>query len=220
MNADQFRLFIESGEVRELRRVLASNSELANQTITWFLNQENESDPLHYVCDCVFNEWLSESLAFEVAAVLLEYGALIDGSDERESPLIAATSLGVETVATLLVESGANLEATSIFGSRALHWAASIGLPRTVATLIQRGAEIEAKCTEYGATPLFWAVHAMGPHGPNKKRDPVGAAKVLVAAGANVHTTNKQGMTALECSSEVGSKELYELLLHRPTQAT
>lgn len=212
VNAEQFRLLIESGHVQELRCALASNSDLANQTITWFLNQENESDPLHYVCDCVFNEWLSENLAVEIAALLLEHGALVDGSDKRESPLIGATSLGVGSVAALLVESGANIEATSVFGARPLHWAASIGLPETVAILIQRGAEIEAKCTKYGATPLYWAAQAMGPHGPSKRKDPVGAAKVLIAAGADVHAMNKEGMSALECSRGAESKELYTLL--------
>lgn len=213
MNAKQFRLLIESGHVQELRHALASNSDLANQTVTWFLNQENESDPLHYVCDCVFNEWLSEKLAVDIAALLLEYGARVDGSDKRESPLIGAISLGVESVAALLVESGANVEATSVFGARPLHWAASIGLPETAAMLIHRGAEIEAKCTEYSATPLYWAAHAMGPHGPSKRKDPVGAANVLIAAGADVHATNKEGMSALECSRRAESTELYTLLL-------
>lgn len=208
MNADRFRLFIESGEVQKLRLALTLNPELANQTVSWYLNQENESDPLHYVSDCVFNGMLDEYLAFEIAEALLEHGAEINGSHKRESPLIAATSLGVESVAALLINSGADLEATSVFGSRALHWAASIGLPQTVKMLIQRGAEIEAKCSEYGATPLFWAVHAVGPYGPKKKRDPIGSAKVLINAGANVNTMNRHGVSALEHAIEIESNEL------------
>lgn len=213
VNDEHFRLLIESGQVQPLRQALATNPDLANQTVKWFLNQENESDPLHYVCACVFNKRLSEDLAAEAAALLLEYGALVDGSDGRESPLIGAASLGVETIAALLVESGANLEATSVFGARPLHWAASIGLPQTVALLIERGAEIEARCTEFGATPLYWAAHAMGPHGPSGGKDPVGAARVLIAAGANVHATNKQGVSALECSRKAETQELYKILL-------
>ena len=213
MDPEQFRLLIESGHLQELQRALASNSDLANRTITWFLNQENKSDPLHYVSDCVFNEWLSEELAAEIAALLLGHGALVDGSDRRESPLVGATSLGVESVAALLIEAGADIEARSVFGARALHWAASIGLPETTAKLIKRGAEIEAKCTEFGATPLYWAAHAMGPNGPAKRRDPVGAAKLLLEAGADVNATNKEGMSVLECSRGAESNELYSLLL-------
>ena len=204
---------IEAGDLQGLKSALASDPELANQSVAWFLNQKNESDPLHYVCDCVFNDWLDDARAPEIAALLIENGALIEGTAGRESPLIAATSLGVETVAKLLIDSGANPEATAVFGARPLHWAASVGLPSTVELLIQRGAELEAKCTEFGATPLYWAAFGFGPHGPNKKRDPVGAAKVLLDAGASVDTTNNQGISVLKCSQQADSNEMYELLI-------
>ena len=203
---------IETGDLQGLRDALATAPELANQSVAWFLNQNNESDPLHYVCDCVFNGSLDEPRALEIAALLIESGALIEGTEGRESPLIAATSLGVETVAKLLIDSGASLEATSVFGARASHWAASVGLPSTVELLLQNGAELEARCTEFGATPLYWAVFGFGPHGPNKKRDPLGSARVLLDAGANVDTTNNQGTSALECAQQADSNEMFELL--------
>ena len=204
---------IEAGDLQGLKNALVSDPDLANQSVEWYLNQKNESDPLHYVCDCVFNDGLDDARASEIAALLLENGALIEGTQGRESPLIAATSLGIETVAKLLIESGANLEATAVFGARPLHWAASVGLPSTVELLIHNGAELEAKCTEFGATPLYWAVFGFGPHGPGRKRDPVGAAKVLLDAGAGVDTTNNQGISALQCSQQADSNEMYELLI-------
>jgi len=203
---------IEAGDLQGLKGVLGKNPEFANQIVEWFLNQKNESEPLHYVCDCVFNDWLSDSRASGIASMLIENGALIEGAEGRESPLIAATSLGVETVAKLLIDSGANLEVTAVFGARPLHWAASLGLSSTVEHLIQQGAEIEAKCIEFGATPLFWAVFGFGPAGPNKKRDPIEAAKILLEAGASVETTNNQGVSALRCSQQADSNEMYELL--------
>ena len=177
MKNDKFRLMIEAGDLQGLSAVLIADHDLANQSVSWHLNQNNQSDPLHYVCDCVFNGWLDEARGSEVAALLIENGALLDGSIGKESPLIAATSLGVETVAKLLVDAGAKLEPTSVFGARALHWAASVGLPSTVDLLLKQGAELEVKCTEFGATPLYWAVFGFGPNGPNKKRDPLGAAR-------------------------------------------
>jgi len=212
MSSERFRKFIEAGDLRKLKEDLERTPELANQSIEWFLNGTNESDPLHYVCDCVFNDWLDDASASEIASLLLEYGALIEGSEGRESPLIAATSLGAEAVANCLIKSGANIEAIAIFGARPLHWAASMGLPSVVESLIQHGAALEAKCTEFGATPLYWAAVGFGPHGPAKKKDPVGAAKVLIDSGANVGTVNKQGESALECSRHADSNEMYELL--------
>ncbi len=213
MSAERFRLLIKTGDLQGLQGALAYNPDLANQSIAWFLNQDNQSDPLHYVCDCVFNDWLDEARASEIAALLIENGALIEGTEGRESPLIAATSLGAETVARQLVDCGANLEATAIFGARPLHWAASVGLPATVELLTQHGAELEARCSEFGATPLYWAVFAFGSHGPNGKRDPVGSAKVLLDAGARVDTTNSQGISALSCSQQADSNEMFELLV-------
>jgi len=167
---------------------------------------------LHYVCDSVVNVGLAEDRAAKVAALLLEFGAEIEGSPGRESPLIAATSLGVAGVAQLLVEAGADIEATALFGARPLHWAAYLGLPTTVETLLDRGAAIEAKCTEFGATPLFWSAHAFRTQRPEKYQALIAAAKVLIAAGARVDPTNKDGMTAAQCARRAKSPDLYELL--------
>lgn len=212
MSSERFRRLIEAGDLPELKEVLQRNPELANLNIEWFLNQTNESDPLHYVCDCVFNDWLDDTRASEIASLLLKHGAMIEGTEGRESPLIAATSLGAEAVANCLIKSGANIEATAIFGARPLHWAASLGLPSVVKLLIRRGATIEARCTEFGATPLYWAAVGFGPNGPAKKKDPIGSAKVLIDSGADVGTMNNQGESALECSRHADSNDMYELL--------
>jgi len=213
MSTKEFRELIEAGELTKLKDALEYTPGLANQSIEWFLNQINESDPLHYVSDCVFNGWLDDDKASEIAELLLQHGALIEGTEERESPLIAATSLGAEAVVKVLIDSGANVEASGIFGARPLHWAASMGLPLTVERLLKSQAEIEAKCTEFGSTPLYWAVVGFGPNGPNRKIDPIGSARVLIEAGANIATTNIQGVSALEYSRGADSNEMYELLL-------
>jgi uncharacterized protein len=212
MKVDDFRLLIERGNVDGIRGALKSEPALANQTIRWFLNQQNESDPLHYVSDCVGHGSLINGKEGEIAEVLLAYDAAIDGTENRESPLIASASLGAEKVSKVLVEAGAALESTSIFGSRALHWAAWIGTPSTVELLVAHNANIEAGCSEFGATPLFWAVHGYGPNGPKQKKDQVGAARILIQAGASVDTANRHGVSALELSKLCGNRDMYELL--------
>ena len=212
MTEDTVRRLIELGDVAGLRSALKVDPGLANRTIHWHLNQDNESDPLHFVSDCVANGWLTNGAESEIVEVLLAFGAQINGSAGRESPLIASTSLGVERVSTVLIEAGAELEKTSIYASRALHWAAWMGTSTTVKRLIARGAQIEAKDSEFSATPLFWAVHGYGPHGPERKQDQVGAAMMLIEAGANARTTNSRGLSALELANSCRSKDMYELL--------
>jgi hypothetical protein len=147
-----------------------------------------------------------------VGASLRLHGAAIDGTDGRESPLIASASVGAETVSKVLVEAGAALEGTSIFGSRAIHWAAWIGTPSTIELLVAHKANIGARCSEFGATPLFWAVHGYGPDGPKQKKDQVGAARILIQAGASADTANRHGVSALEQSKLCENRDMYELL--------
>jgi ankyrin repeat protein len=213
MNDDGFRDCISRGDVDGVRRALEAEPELANRTIRWHLNQDNQSDPLHYVSDCVGQGWLTNGTEGEIAALLLEHGAALEGSEGRESPLIAAASLGAERVAVLLIDAGAELERRSIFGSRALHWAAWIGLPATVERLAGSGADIEARCTEFGATPLFWAVHGYGPKGHREKGGQVEAARTLIAAGAEIETLNKQGLSAIDLAGQCSGRDMYELLI-------
>src|SRR5579862_8927517 len=141
MNAEDFRLLMERGDVDGLRGALKSDPVLASQPIRWFLKQENLSDPLHYVSDCVSHGWLSSGTEGTIAEVLLAHGAAIEGTAGRESPLIGSASLGAERVSKVLIEAGAALERTSIFGARALHWAAWVGSSSTVELLVAHKAD-------------------------------------------------------------------------------
>ena len=211
-SADDFRTFIERGDADAVSAALNADGALANSTVHWYLNQPNESDPLHFVSDCVGNGLLTNEREGEIASLLLAHGALINGSPGREPPLIAAASLGADRVARVLIEAGADLEATALFGARALHWAAWTGASAVVAMLIAKRAEMEMRCTEFGATPLFWAVHGYGPHGPDEKQDQIGAARALIEAGAEIATANKHGESALEMARRYDNAAMYELL--------
>ncbi len=215
MDDQDFRQLMEQGDAAGVREALESNPDLANRTIRWHLNQDNESDPLHYVSECVAQGWLVNGAEAGITRLLLEHGPRIEGSDGRESPLLGSASLGAEAVSRVLIEGGASLEATALFGARALHWAAWLGSEATVACLIAHGAEIEPRCTEFGATPLFWAVHGFGPNGPRQKRDQIGAAQRLIEAGAAVHTANRQGRSALDLAKLFPSRAMYEMLSER-----
>jgi ankyrin repeat protein len=210
--AEQFKAALTRGDTVAVRAALAKDAGLANATIRWHLNQDNESDPLHYVCDCVAHGWLDNGAEGELAEQLLASGALIDGSKGRESPLIAAASMSVARVAKVLIRAGANLEVVALFGARALHWASWVGAAGIVDALLSGGAEVEVRCTEFGATPLFWAVHGYGPRGPKEKREQVEAARLLLAAGATVATANREGLTALALARQGKTRDMAALL--------
>ena len=214
MDILELRKIIESGDIDAARSALASDGELADKTVIWGLKEECQSDPLHFVSDCVAEEWISDDKAAELAKILLAHDATVDGTNGRETPLLGATSLGAEQVANILIESGADVAATSVFGAVPLHWAAYMGLPSTVEKLLQAGAPLEARCTEFGATPLFWAVHGFGPRGPDNSTGQIAAASVLIGAGAVIDTTNKDGLTAIDCSLRAKSSEMHDLLVH------
>jgi ankyrin repeat protein len=209
---ESFRAAIERGDVPAVAAALQADPGLANRTIRWYLNQPNESDPLHFVSDCVGNGLLTNGTEGEIAKLLVSSGAQVDGSQGRESPLVAAASLGAGRVAKVLVDAGADLEAISIFGARALHWAAWTGASSTVELLLEHGAEIEQKCSEFGATPLFWAAHGYGPNGCADKNGQVAAARALIKAGAKIATSNKFGETALEMAKRCARQDLLEIL--------
>lgn len=213
MRVDAVRGLIECGDTDGLRRALQQDAALANRPIHWHLNRDNVSDPLHYVADCVGRGLLPPGRDGDLARVLLESGAAIRGSPGREPPLIGAASLGADAAARVLVEAGAPLEAEGPAGSRALHWAAWTGASATVEVLLRHGAQLEVREEEHGATPLFWAVHGFGPRGPKPARDPLGAARLLLAAGAHRETSNREGLSALELAATFADRSMHLLLL-------
>lgn len=212
MSDEDFRSFLAAGDVEKLRAVLEAEPARANATIRWYLNQWNESDPLHFVADAVGHGWLTNGREGETATLLIEHGAAIEGSAGRESPLIAAASLGAPRLARVLNDAGADPERTGLFGARALHWAAWTGEADIVAQLLARKVEVEPRCSEFGATPLYWAVHGYGPQGPRAKKNQVQAARRLIEAGAKVETTNKQGRSARALAREGVRGDMSELL--------
>ena len=180
----ELKEIIERGLVSELESFLSEKPEYSNRKIKWVKNQENETDPLHYISDCVFNGVLTNGNESTLAKILIDHGAKVEGSDGVESPLIGAVALSVESVAKTLIEAGANIEATAVHGANSLHWASYVGLPDIVSIILNMGSDIEKKCSEFQATPLFWAVQGFCKSNDIDKSSIVRSAEILVAAGA------------------------------------
>jgi ankyrin repeat protein len=208
----QSKELIELGLIDELKDLLLKNPELSNKKIKWGQYKENETDPLHYVSDCVFNGLLTNGNEAEIASVLIANGAKINGSDGAETPLIGAASLSVESVASCLIKAGANISSTSVHGANALHWASYVGLPSIVKLLLNEGADIEQRCIAFQATPLFWAVQGFHKNHPINRSSIVEAAEILVHYGADIHAKNFKGVTVLEWAHESENEDLIQVI--------
>lgn len=182
------RTAIETGDVAVLQRLLAANPGAANASIRWGQNDELFTQPLHFVCDKVFDGSLSGGQAVELARALIASGADID--DQNGDPLNAAASLGATEVGLLLLDAGARPDLRGFFGETALHWAATIGNAVLVQRLLEKGAPLDVKDEKWDATPTGWALHGWaeppppGNHGHHRE-----VVMHLVRAGAVVDPT-------------------------------
>lgn len=170
---------IEAGDAQALLDLLSASPELANAPIRW---GRNESRPLHFLSDKVFDGTISGDRAADMARALLAAGA--DLEDQNGDPLNAAVSLGATAVAFVLLEAGARVDQRSSFNETALHWAAVMGNDGLVRELLARGAPLDVRDVRYSATPLGWARHGLTeapPAGSSGHREVIAQ---LVAAGA------------------------------------
>jgi uncharacterized protein len=101
-------------------------------------------------------------------AVSTERGHVVDAA------LHVACRNGHAAVARLLQRCGADPDALGYFRASALHWSALRGFLECVGALIEAGAQLEVRDTEFDATPLGWALR--GGHAP--------VARALFNAGA------------------------------------
>ena len=109
--------------------------------------------------------------------------------------LIAATDQDMNRLADALIKAGANIASQyGQHGGTALHFAAWHGHSKLVRLLIDSGAKIEIRCEDWDSTPLGWAVHGSSPNAWTSIRDQVGAAKMLIEAGARVELDGFMGM--------------------------
>lgn len=129
----------------------------------------------------------------EVVALLLDYGAEIDGTgddDNHRTPLWWALDSDRPRVVRLLLQKGANVNATTRNGETLLFPAIRSAEFRVwnLRILLSRGADIEAQ-DAYGRTVLMKATH-LG-------RGAVKAIQLLLANGANIEARSGSRETPL-----------------------
>jgi len=174
----------------------------------------------------------------------LSLGADVNAKDIRgNSALLYAAINGHEVVAELLIDKGAEIDATGgYYNWTPLHWAAYTGHTGVAKLLVTRGANVNAKCADDG-TPL----HEAAWHGhkdvielllesgvdPNARDNWSGdtalhrvaaggyadATKVFIAKGVDTRVKNMAGQTALYKAASAGNKKVASLLLGKESSA-
>ena len=160
--------------------------------------------PLYYAALCGIRD-LTERL---VAAHPQDINA---PGGSRGAPLNAALHSGHLNIALFLLGRGANGENGGIAGQTALYMASSRGYTKVVRSLIDRGADLKAKCNawdEYGRpvqwTPLLVALEKGRPE----------IARMLLERGADVNYTDNHGRSPLHIAERHPSIDLIRLLLN------
>jgi uncharacterized protein len=204
-------------DYKAIEQALSDNPALANEGIPLDADNTAKAHPLHRICDGVFSKIYTDEEAVKMAKIFLAHGANINGNElieKKDTPLIAAASLHADKVAIFYIDNGANINHAGCNGGTALHWAAWCGKESVVKKLIEAGAEINKKCIDFKATPLFWAVHGLKNGGTNNMQDTLECFKLLMQAGADKNIPNGQGITVFDLLND-GDTELRELLRGR-----
>jgi len=174
-----------------------------------------------------------------IAELLIEAGADVEGATAdsvgRQHPLhLVATRLSGASMAQLLINGGAKLDARDKAGKTPLIRAVSAGNIEVADVLLKAGADIEKGDTELGASPLSWAacsdqVRAVefllskgaqinrqaGPDGDTPLHRAVVCClktpdmiNLLVAKGADVNALNNNGVTPIKQSYSKRQRDL------------
>ena len=145
-----------------------------------------------------------EAGSLAVAKFLLKEGVSVDAKNSIHggTALMDAASFGWDSIAVVLLQSGANVSMTSYKGQTALSVAAYNGHERTAKILLNSGADLESRDDE-GSTPLSVAA----------RWDRVEMVRMLLAAGAKVNAFSLGGKTPLMKAAEMGNRASMEVLL-------
>jgi ankyrin repeat protein len=107
---------------------------------------------------------------------------------ERRKLVDAAQDQNIDAV-RLMLEAGWPVDARGQHGGTALHWAAWHGNVEMARLILHFHPALEAEDSDYGGTPLGWAIHASEHGWHPESGDYAGTVSALLKAGARPPTT-------------------------------
>jgi len=139
-----------------------------------------------------------------------------DNPDVKYTPLMAAANGGFAKVAKVLLENGAEVNATDFQGWTALYYAFWLYSPddnekkhreraELVKALITSGADVNKQCQ--GISPLINAITTGTPR--------LGSIEALLDGGADIHFKDNRGLTPLYYAAFDGDRNVLDLIIER-----
>ena len=203
------RMLVQERDYEGIRHLLSREPSLANAGVTLGPPCSTTAHPLHRICDAVFAKLISDDEAVEVAKILLEHGARIDGDSSTENadtPLMAAASLHAENLGIFYIQNGARIDLSDKRdGATALHWAAYCGRDMLVDELIRAGVDVNQLDKTYKCTPLVWALQPLMKNEKNNIHHQRTCVRLLLEAGTDISTLDDKTKTFLD---DLGTEEL------------
>lgn len=149
-----FRRVLDECDADRLRAILAAQPHRAESGMRGWCDHPGGPAPLSYVAmmryDTLDQVWRDVPGAAELAQILLDAGALVDGEPGIcETPLMTAASYGDAAVAEVLIRAGADLEAVAgpnsggVPGGTALQHADVFEMTAVRDVLIAAGARVD-----------------------------------------------------------------------------
>ncbi|MCC2322246.1 ankyrin repeat domain-containing protein [Cellulomonas xiejunii] len=223
------RAILDSADATRLADLLAAHPELAVQRMTGWRDHPHGASPLAYVAmmrfDTSRNVWRAVPGTGALARALVDAGAPVEGDPlDAETPLMTAASYGDAEVARVLIEAGADLDATALPTAggvpvgTALRHAVVFGMTDVVNLLAAAGASDLVHAAAAGdlsgmLTPetseedRVAALRSAAAHGRLDVIDQ------LIAASTPVDGIDRDGSTALHAAAFWGRADSVERLL-------